>query len=36
MSEARRKNGPITPKLWPWPILIILHDIQGVPKRSLG
>ena len=27
MSGARWKNGPMTPKLWPWPILIILHDI---------
>ena len=27
MSGAPRKNGPRTPKLWPWPILIILQDI---------
>ena len=27
MSGARWKNGPMTPKLWPWPILIILHNI---------
>ena len=27
MSGATWKNGPMTPKLWPWPILIILHDI---------
>ena len=27
MSGARWRNGPMTSKLWPWPILIILHDI---------
>ena len=27
MSGARWKNGPMTLKLWPWPILIILHNI---------
>ena len=27
MSWAQCKNGPMTQKLWQWPILIILHDI---------
>ena len=27
LSGAPWKNDPMTPKLWPWPILIILHDI---------
>ena len=26
MSGARQKNGPMTPKLSPWPILIIIHN----------
>ena len=34
MSGARWKNGPMTPKLWPWPILIILHDICVAIKNS--
>ena len=27
MSGAQWKNSPMTPQLWPWPIIIILHDI---------
>ena len=34
MSGARWKNGHMTPKLWPWPILIILHDICVAIKNS--
>ena len=34
MSGAPWKNGPRTPKLWPWPILIILHDICVAIKNS--
>ena len=34
MSGARWKNGPMTPKLCPWPILIILHDICVAIKNS--
>ena len=32
--DEKMQNGSMTPKLWPWPILIILHDICVALKKS--